>query len=110
MQQAEVGRISETQPSELPAVEPLDGVVLLGLHVRDFAAPAARHPDSKVQVSIGNDTVQHGRAVNALSACNSSSVELTPEAARKPLQGSGHAWAPPVAAGSSGVADSNCRV
>jgi hypothetical protein len=63
LQQAEVARVSETQPSELPAVEPLDGVVLLWLHVRDFAAPAMRHPDSKVQVSIGNDTVQHAGIV-----------------------------------------------
>jgi hypothetical protein len=41
LQQAEVGRVSETQPSELPEAEPLDGVVLLWLHVRDFSAPAA---------------------------------------------------------------------
>jgi hypothetical protein len=66
LQQADVGRISETQPSELPDAKPLDGVVLLWLHVRDYSAPAARHPDSEVQASIGNDTVQYGRAVNAL--------------------------------------------
>jgi len=102
LQQAEVGRISETQPSELPAVEPLDGVVLLWLHVRDFAAPAARHPDSKVQVSIGNDTVQHGRAVNALQLDPQFLGYLPPERILRlfprfdmPAREVPHVWIPP---------------
>lgn len=65
LQQAEVGRISETQPAKLLAAEPSDGVVLLWLHVCDISAPLARHPDSEVQASIGHETVQHRGAVNA---------------------------------------------
>ncbi|HET9970150.1 MAG TPA: hypothetical protein VFQ68_18095 [Streptosporangiaceae bacterium] len=39
MQQAEVGRISESQPAKLLSAEPSDGVVLLWLHVRDGFQP-----------------------------------------------------------------------
>lgn len=102
LQQAEVGRVSETKPSELPEAEPLDGVVLLWLHVRDFSAPAARHPDSEVQVSIGNDTVQYGRAVNALQLDPQFLGYLPPERILRPFlrfdmpaREVPHVWIPP---------------
>ena len=102
LQQAEVGRVSETQPSELPEAEPLDGVVLLWLHVHDFSAPAARHPDSEVQASIGNDTVQYRRAVNALQLDPQFLGYLPPERILRPFlpfdmpaSEVPHVWIPP---------------
>ena len=67
------------QPVKLLATKPLDGVVLLWLHVRDISAPAARLPDSEVQVSIGDDTVQHWGAINAFQLHSQLFGYLPPE-------------------------------
>ena len=96
------GRISEAQPAKLLAAEPPDGVVLLWLHVRDISAPVARHPDSEVQASIGNETVQHRAAVNAVELDPQFLHYLPPERFLRPLLRFDmpawevlHVWVPP---------------
>jgi hypothetical protein len=55
LQQGEVGRISETQPSELPDAEPLDGVVLLWLHVRNYSAQLGPWKGARLSVDRSSD-------------------------------------------------------
>jgi hypothetical protein len=65
-EQSQVGRVSESEPIKLLLFEPVDGVMLFWLQVRDSASPTARDPYGQVQAGLGIDPVQDRPAIKAL--------------------------------------------
>jgi GNAT superfamily N-acetyltransferase len=78
-EQSQVGRVSESEPIKLPLFEPVDGVKLLWLQVRDKASPTARDPHGQVQAGLGIDPVQDRPAIKALELSPQLLGHLSPE-------------------------------
>jgi hypothetical protein len=61
-----VRRVSEAEFIKLPLFEPVDGVMLCWLQVRDSASPMARDPHGEVQAALAIDPVKDRSIVKAL--------------------------------------------
>jgi hypothetical protein len=59
LQQLQIRRVGEAEAVELGLFEPVNGIVLFGLPVRNGASPPARYPNSEVQPGLGIDSSQN---------------------------------------------------